>query len=98
VHGTWTHWLIWNIDPQTTDIFENSVPNNAIEGTTGFKETKWGGPCPPAGTGVHRYIFTLYALNNPLTLPSTTDVAELRKAMSNHIIDEAELIGHYGKN
>jgi phosphatidylethanolamine-binding protein (PEBP) family uncharacterized protein len=25
----------------------------------------WGGPQPPSGTGVHKYIFTVYALNVP---------------------------------
>lgn len=98
VSGTWTHWIVWNIDPLTREIPENTLPQNAIEGTSGFRETKWGGPCPPPGTGIHRYIFTLYALNCPLTLPQETDIKELRKAISNHIIEETEFIGLYSRD
>jgi len=44
---TWTHWLLWNIDPKTTEIRENSVPQNAVQGTSDFGSAKYGGPCPP---------------------------------------------------
>lgn len=91
--GTWVHWTIWNIDPKTTEIAENSVPQGAIEGTTSFGETGYGGPCPPSGT--HRYFFKLYALDTKLDLPTTTNAQDLKKSLQGHILAQAELIGLY---
>ncbi len=91
--GTWVHWIIWNIDPKTTEIAENSVPTGAIEGTTSFGETGYGGPCPPSGT--HRYFFKLYAIDIKLDLPITTNSQALEKALQGHILASSELIGLY---
>ena len=89
----WVHWTVWNINPQTTAIAENGVPTDAVEGTTDFGRTGWGGPCPPSGT--HRYFFKIYALKTSLDLPSTARKTDLEKAMEGHILDQAELIGLY---
>lgn len=88
---TWSHWVVWNIDPKTTEISEGIAPGT--EGTTDFERTGWGGPCPPSGT--HRYFFKLYALNVEVDLDETATKADLEAAMEGHIIDQAELIGTY---
>lgn len=91
--GTWDHWLVWNIDPQTTLIEEDSVPEGAILGANSFGKQNYGGPCPPSDT--HRYFFTLYALDEVLSLDDSAGRAELEKAMKDHILDQAELVGLY---
>ena len=93
--GTWVHWLVWNMSPQTTEILENSVPDQSSEGTTSWGRSGYGGPCPPSGT--HRYFFKLYALDTELSLPPQTDKVGLEKAMTSHILDKTELIGLYKK-
>lgn len=93
--GSWTHWLVWNINPETTEFRENNVPTMAVEGLTSFDKFNYGGPCPHSGT--HRYLFKLYALDIVLTLPRRTDKIALEKAMAGHVVDEAELIGLYSR-
>jgi Raf kinase inhibitor-like YbhB/YbcL family protein len=92
---TWTHWLLWNIDPKTTEIRENSVPHNAVQGTTDFGSAKYGGPCPPSGA--HRYYFQAYALDAALSLPSSATRAAVEKAIAGHIIAKGSLMGTYSR-
>jgi Raf kinase inhibitor-like YbhB/YbcL family protein len=89
-HGTFVHWVMWNI-PVTHHILENDVPG--IEGMNDFGRTRYGGPCPPSGT--HRYYFKIYALDDLLELPSTTDKAALEEAIHGHVLAFGETIGLY---
>jgi Raf kinase inhibitor-like YbhB/YbcL family protein len=91
--GTWVHWTVWNIDPSTTSIPENSVPAGSVEGTTDFGTPGYGGPCPPSGT--HRYFFKLYALDTDLDLDSSALASDIEAAMDGHILASSELIGLY---
>ena len=93
--GTWVHWTVWNMDPQTSEIAENSTPPGAVQGMTDFRRPGYGGPCPPSGT--HRYFFKLYALGAKLNLPAKTDKSALEKAMEWHILARAELVGLYSR-
>ena len=92
--GIFVHWLVWNIDPKTSDIAENSVPPNAAQGKSGFGKTGYGGPCPPSGT--HRYYFRVYALDAAQVQGGSTR-ADLDRAMRGHIIGQGELMGRYSK-
>lgn len=91
----WVHWLIWNLPTGTMALGEGSVLSaGAVEGTTDFGRTGYGGPCPPSGT--HRYFFKLYALDIAMIpLTSTARKADLERAMNGHILATAELIGLY---
>jgi len=93
--GTWNHWLIFNIDPKTKEISEDSVPDGANLGTNDFGKLEYGGPCPPIG--VHRYYFRLYALDNTLELAKGAKRADIEKAMQGHVLNNVELMGKYQK-
>jgi hypothetical protein len=93
--GTWIHWLMWNIPPKVVQIDENSVPQQAVQGQGSSGQNVYGPPCPPSG--IHHYIFTVYALDSELKLPSYSTVENLQAAMQGHIIDQAQLIGVYGR-
>ena len=89
----WVHWVIWNIDPSTKEIQENSIPSNSILGKTDFGEIAYGGPAPPDKE--HTYIFKLYALDCKLDLNEGASKAELEDAIKNHIISESAFSGKY---
>lgn len=93
--GDWVHWLVFNIDPKTLNIKENSVPAGASLGMTSYGAANYGGPCPP--NGIHHYHFKLYALDSVLNLTSSADKSALLKAMKGHILDQTELIGTYSR-
>jgi Raf kinase inhibitor-like YbhB/YbcL family protein len=63
----WWHWLIFDI-PAAVDALPEGVgvnvppPGGTRQGRNDFGERAYGGACPPAGDGTHRYVFTLYAL------------------------------------
>ena len=91
--GLFTHWLVWNIDPKTTEIAERGVPKGAVQGTNDYPNLGYGGPQPPSGT--HRYYFKIFALDQTLDLRSGAKRQELDKAMSGHVIAEGQLMGRY---
>lgn len=91
--GTWVHWVLWNIPPETKEVRENSVPAKAQQGLNDFRRHNYGGPCPPGGT--HRYFFKLYALDTVLSLGGDSTKADLEKAMKGHVIAHCQTIGLY---
>ena len=91
--GMWVHWIAWNIDPNTAEIREDSVPKGAVQGVNDFRRHTYGGPCPPSGT--HRYFFKVYALDVPLNLGVNSEKEDLVNAMKGHILAEALIIGTY---
>jgi Raf kinase inhibitor-like YbhB/YbcL family protein len=94
-NGTFVHWILFNIDPKTIEIKENSVPQSALLGITSTGKPGYVSVCPPQGT--HRYFLKLYALDTTLNLNSPNKTA-LEKEMQEHILDQAEIIGLYSRN
>ena len=88
-----THWLIWNIDPGTTQLREKSLPAGAIEGTNDFGDRGYGGPCPPSGT--HRYFFRLFALDQKMTLKSGAKRSVVDSALKNRILAHDALMARF---
>jgi len=92
--GLFTHWLIWNIPPQTNSISEGSAPKGA-HGTNDFGKPGYKGPCPPPGT--HRYSFKIYALDRELDLRGGAKHSQLDDAMKGHVVAQGVLVGRYAR-
>ena len=95
---TWVHWVVYNLPPSVRQLPEalptdRQLPDGTHQGMTDFGRVGYGGPCPPSGT--HRYVFTLYALDAMLSLPSGATKQQLDAAMKNHVLAQAQLIGTY---
>jgi len=98
--GTWVHWVLYNLPPETRSLPESIPPtetldNGAAQGTTDFGRIGYGGPAPPSG--VHRYFFRVYAVDMVLDLPPGATRHELDRAMEGHILAQGELMGRYSR-
>lgn len=93
--GVLSNWLVWNVDPSTTHIQENALPEGAVVGTNDFYSAGYNGPCASAGT--HRYFFKVFALDTKLNLAPGSSRDQLMQAMQGHILDQSKLSGKYKK-
>jgi hypothetical protein len=90
---TFTHWVVWNINAEMTEIPEKKIPDGAVKGKNDFGKIGYGGPCPPAGE--HHYQIWIYALSDFINLAEGSDRQQLEKAMENKILGTGELVGLY---
>jgi Raf kinase inhibitor-like YbhB/YbcL family protein len=98
--GTFTHWVIWNIEP--TDSIPAEIPNDrvllkplkAVQGTNSGGTIGYMGPCPPKGKP-HRYYFKVYGLDAMLNLEPGATKRDLENAMKQHILQQGEAMATY---
>jgi Raf kinase inhibitor-like YbhB/YbcL family protein len=89
----YVHWVVVAIPPGATSIGGDApLPAGAREGrrSGGVGYT---GPCPPSG--IHHYVFNLYALSSPLALSGQPSADEVRQAAAGSTIATATLTGTY---
>jgi Raf kinase inhibitor-like YbhB/YbcL family protein len=89
----WDHWVVWNIDPETSTIPEAWDASGAVQGQNDYGEQAYGGPNPPDRK--HTYRFKLYALDQYPELDAGATKADLETAISGHVVAEAQLEGTY---
>jgi hypothetical protein len=104
-----THWGMYNIPATTTKLPENAGIAGSTYGqqvVNGFGDLSYDGPCPPAGVVpyVHDYVFTVYALDMKLELPSSANFpatadtlfrALVEAGRWGHILASASITGLY---
>ncbi len=96
-HGTWDHWVLYNIPSATRSLAENeqSLPAGTQIGSNSWKRAQYNGPCPP--THEHRYFFKLFALSTTLNLADGATKNQVEAAMRGHILGHAQLMGKYNR-
>lgn len=93
--GVFTHWVVFDIPATQTEIAEGAL-SAGTSGRNSSGKTGYMGPCPPSG--VHRYVFTLYALDvDSLKLNAGATKDQVLAAMQGHILAQGSLMGKYGK-
>ena len=65
----WSHWIIVGIPASTTSLARNlgAAPPGAQGIVSNFGDAGYDGPCPPPGTGVHRYQISVWAMPTATT-------------------------------
>ena len=94
------HWLLLDIPAKTAGIAEGTsarkIPPGSKELYNSFGEAGYGGPEPPEGSGPHRYVITLYALDiEKLDLTANASLAAFRKIIEGRVVASASLTGIY---
>jgi Raf kinase inhibitor-like YbhB/YbcL family protein len=96
------HWMVWNIRGELNAIPEGLgndarliTPQGAIQGRNDMGGYGWFGPRPPAGHGVHRYYFQVFALNDLIEMGPDTPLNELLNALKARTLAKGELVGTY---
>jgi Raf kinase inhibitor-like YbhB/YbcL family protein len=97
--GTFPHWVVFNLPPESRELdagipMEPTLPNGTTQGTNGMGRIGYVGPAPPSGKP-HHYFFKLYALDTALDLQSGASLRDLRAAIPGHILAEGQLMGTY---
>jgi Raf kinase inhibitor-like YbhB/YbcL family protein len=96
--GTFVHWVVYDLPPDTRRLPEDvperqTLSGGAQQGVNGAGRIGYTGPCPPSGT--HRYVFKIYALDRMLDLGGGATVERLSDAMEGHVLAEGQLMGTY---
>lgn len=91
--GTFTHWVVVDIDPAVTSLARGQSPRGAQQIVNSAGRASYMGPCPPSG--VHRYRFTVYALSRRLALPSRAPLSSTLHAIGAAATAQGTLVGTY---
>src|SRR5208283_2380349 len=60
--GPYVHWIVVGIPPGSGSTADGQTPAGGTSLPNSAGQAGYSGPCPPAGSGVHHYRFTLYQL------------------------------------
>jgi Raf kinase inhibitor-like YbhB/YbcL family protein len=103
-HGDgWWHWVVVNIPAGTTAFAQGAgsgkaaLPDGAMQLNNSNSNEVYDGPCPPAGSGVHHYQITLWALGERPALDAKATPADVGAYMDKHAIAKARLTPVYQK-
>jgi len=96
----WVHWIVINIPANVTTLERGAsmkkMPEGVRELINSYGFRGYGGPQPPVGTGVHRYVFTIYALKVPqLNIPDRLSAGEFERAIGPYVIEKTSIVGFF---
>lgn len=99
----WWHWLVFDIPATASGLVSGAgsadgrkLPPGAIQSSTSFGQSGFGGACPPKGDPPHHYQVTVYALDVPrLGLEPSATPMEVKAALGQHTLGQAMLVPLY---
>lgn len=102
--GFW-HWLAWDIPAKAKGLAQGAgskggkgMPRGTVSGNSGTGRAGYFGPCPPPGSGMHHYTFTLYALGEAkLRTPANPSPEMVSVAAKSQALGEASVVYAFGR-
>ncbi|OBF47541.1 hypothetical protein A5787_10565 [Mycobacterium sp. 852002-50816_SCH5313054-b] len=93
--GPYVHWLVAGIPPGAGSTADGQTPAGGSSLPNSAGQAGYGGPCPPAGTGVHHYRFTLYQLPATYELPPGLAGPQAAQAIAQAASRRAQFTGTF---
>jgi Raf kinase inhibitor-like YbhB/YbcL family protein len=94
--GTYIHWIVIGIAPGSGQVVEGGTPGGGVSLPNSLGQAVYNGPCPPPGSGVHHYRFTLYQLPNDYQLPGGLAGPQAAQTIAAAANAHAQLVGTFG--
>lgn len=92
----WSHWIVVDLPPASSGLPRGvkQLPGRAAAVAGNFGDAAYDGPCPPAGTGVHHYRFTIWAMPTATTvIAPDARASEIAPRLARGALGEASLTG-----
>jgi Raf kinase inhibitor-like YbhB/YbcL family protein len=93
--GTVSHWVVYNIPPDSRGFPTGSIPAGAKQGVNAFGLRSYLPPCPQPPGSTHRYVFELFAARATLTFAQAPKDSEVRSALKGNVLAAATLTGEF---
>lgn len=100
----WWHWSVINIPANVNQLATDAgradaslLPAGAQTIRNDYGQTAWGGVCPPPGDKAHRYVFTVFALKDKLTVPADASAALAGYMIRANSLGKATMTVRYGR-
>jgi Raf kinase inhibitor-like YbhB/YbcL family protein len=96
VDASLTEWVAYNMPLSVTALDAGVVarpllPNGAQQGMNGRGTVGYDPVCPGHGEPPHHYVFELSAVDDYITMQTGASAAEVRSALTGHVIAAAQL-------
>ncbi len=97
--NNFVHWMVANIPASTRSLKEGAsgdLPEGVSEYENGMGDIGYAGPQPPAGSGVHKYVITVYALNQAsIQIDDYADLSRFNAAIDGKVLARASITGTF---
>jgi hypothetical protein len=101
----WWHWVVFDIPANVHGLSKNAgdlstglAPRGSVQIKSDFGKAGFGGACPPVGHGIHRYQFTVYALDvKKLDLDKNATPALVGFTINGHTLAAARIEAVYSR-